>query len=40
MKKTAILRWSRQWVYEVYESLRLFNGYRVRRPMSKAAPAG
>jgi RNA-directed DNA polymerase len=30
-------RWSRQWLYE---SLRLFNGYRVRRPMSKVAPAG
>jgi RNA-directed DNA polymerase len=30
-------RWSRQWLYE---SLRLFNGYRVRRPMSKVTPAG
>jgi RNA-directed DNA polymerase len=30
-------RWSRQWLYE---SLRLFNGYRVRRPMSKVAPTG
>ena len=30
-------RWSRQWLYE---SLRLFNGYRVRRPMPKVAPAG
>ena len=30
-------RWSRQWLYE---TLRLFNGYRVRRPMSKVAPAG
>src|SRR5450631_4280385 len=30
-------RWSRQWMYE---SLRLFNGYRIRRPMSKVAPAG
>jgi RNA-directed DNA polymerase len=30
-------RWSRQWLYE---SLRLFNGYRVRRPLSKVAPAG
>ncbi len=30
-------RWSRQWLYE---SLRLFNGYRVRRPKSKVAPAG
>ena len=28
-------RWSRQWMYE---SLRLFNGYRVRRPMLKVAP--
>jgi len=25
-------RWSRQWLYEI---LRLFNGYRVRRPLSK-----
>src|SRR6202163_2509172 len=30
-------RWSRQWLYE---TLRLFNGYRVRRPMSKVALAG
>jgi RNA-directed DNA polymerase len=30
-------RWSRQWLYE---SLRLFNGYRVRRPASKVVPAG
>jgi RNA-directed DNA polymerase len=30
-------RWSRQWLYE---SLRLFNGYRVRRMLSKVAPAG
>jgi len=30
-------RWSRQWLYE---TLRLFNGYRVRRPMTKVAPAG
>jgi len=29
-------RWSKQWMYE---SLRLFNGYRVRRPMLKVAPA-
>jgi RNA-directed DNA polymerase len=29
-------RWSRQWMYE---SLRLFNSYRVRRPMLKVAPA-
>ena len=29
-------RWSKQWIYE---SLRLFNGYRVRRPMLKVAPA-
>jgi RNA-directed DNA polymerase len=29
-------RWSRQWMYE---SLRLFNGYRIRRPMLKVAPA-
>src|SRR5471032_3234487 len=27
-------RWSRQWMYE---SLRLFNSYRVRRPLSKVA---
>ena len=30
-------RWSRQWLYE---TLRLFNGYRVRRPLSKVAAAG
>ena len=30
-------RWSRQWLYE---TLRLFNGYRVRRPLSKVALAG
>ena len=30
-------RWGRQWLYE---SLRLFNGYRVRRPMPRVAPAG
>src|SRR4030088_285397 len=30
-------RWSRQWLYE---SLRLVNGYRVRRSMPKVAPAG
>jgi hypothetical protein len=30
-------RWSRQWLYE---TLRVFNGYRVRRPMSKVALAG
>jgi len=29
-------RWSRQWLYE---TLRLFNSYRVRRPMPKVAPA-
>ena len=29
-------RWSRYWVYE---TLGLFNGYRVRRPMPKVAPA-
>ena len=29
-------RWSKQWMYEC---LRLFNGYRVRRPMLKVAPA-
>ena len=28
-------RWSRQWLYE---SLRLFNGYRVRRARPKVAP--
>src|SRR6266849_6165988 len=30
-------RWSRQWLYE---TLRLFNGYRIRRLLSKVAPAG
>ena len=30
-------RWNRQWLYE---TLRLFDGYRVRRPLSKVAPAG
>ncbi len=30
-------RWRRQWLYE---SLRLFNGYRVRRPLPKVALAG
>jgi RNA-directed DNA polymerase len=30
-------RWSRQWLYE---SLKLFNNYRVRRPQPKVAPAG
>ena len=30
-------RWSRQWLYE---TLRLFNGYQVRRPQPKVAPAG
>jgi len=30
-------RWSRQWLYD---TLRLFNGYRVRRNMPKVAPAG
>jgi Group II intron, maturase-specific domain len=30
-------RWSRPWLYE---TLWLFNGYRVRRPLSKVAPAG
>ena len=29
-------RWSRRWLYE---ELKLFNGYRVRRPAPKAAPA-
>jgi RNA-directed DNA polymerase len=29
-------RWSRQWLYE---TLGLFNGYQVRRPMLKVAPA-
>jgi RNA-directed DNA polymerase len=30
-------RWSRPWLYD---SLKLFNGYRVRRPEPKVAPAG
>ena len=30
-------RWSRRWIYD---TLRLFNGYRVRRDMLKVAPAG
>ena len=30
-------RWSRQWLYE---TLRLFNGYRICRPLPKVAPAG
>ena len=30
-------RWSRQWLYG---TLKLFNGYRVRRPQPKVAPAG
>ena len=30
-------RWSRQWLYE---TVRLFNGYRVRRQLSKVGPAG
>ena len=30
-------RWSRRWLYE---TLRLFNGYRVRRALPKVAPAG
>jgi len=30
-------RWSRQWLYE---NLKLFNGYKVRRPQSKVVPAG
>jgi len=30
-------RWNRQWLYD---TLRLFNGYRVRRDMLKVAPAG
>ena len=29
-------RWSSQWLYEV---LKLFNSYRVRRPPTKVAPA-
>ena len=30
-------RWSRRWLYDTY---RLFNGYKVRRPQPKVAPAG
>jgi RNA-directed DNA polymerase len=30
-------RWSRQWLYQ---NLKLFNGYKVRRPQPKVAPAG
>jgi len=30
-------RWSRSWLYE---TLKLFNSYRVRRPGPKVAPAG
>jgi hypothetical protein len=30
-------RWSRGWLYQ---TLKLFNGYRVVRPAPKAAPAG
>ena len=30
-------RWSRRWLYE---TLKLFNGYKVRRPALKAVPAG
>ena len=30
-------RWSRQWIYD---TLRLFNSYRVRRDMPKVAPTG
>src|SRR5499426_227164 len=30
-------RWNRQWLYD---TLKLFNGYRVRRPQPKVAPAG
>ena len=30
-------RWNRRWLYD---TLRLFNGYRVRRDMLKVAPAG
>ena len=30
-------RWSRQWLYE---AVKLYNSYRVLRPMPKAAPAG
>ena len=31
------MRWSRQWLYD---TLKLFNGYQVRRPQPKIAPAG
>jgi RNA-directed DNA polymerase len=30
-------RWNRRWLYD---TLKLFNGYRVRRPQPKVAPAG
>ena len=30
-------RWNKQWLYDTYK---LFNGYQVRRPQPKAAPAG
>jgi len=30
-------RWSRRWLYD---TLKLFNGYKVRRPQPKVAPAG
>ena len=30
-------RWSRQWLYDI---LKLFNGYKVKRLQSKVAPAG
>jgi RNA-directed DNA polymerase len=30
-------RWSRRWLYD---TLKLFNGYRVRRSQPKVAPAG
>jgi len=30
-------RWSTQWLYE---TLKLFNSYRIRRPQPKVAPAG
>jgi len=30
-------RWSRQWLHE---NLKLFNGYKIRRPQPKVAPAG
>jgi RNA-directed DNA polymerase len=30
-------RWSRRWLYDTHK---LFNGYRVRRPQPKVAPAG